>query len=152
MSYKETIREFTLPKLKFAVTSAVATAVDYGIYLTLTLAVMTSETVAHAISYSIGMVVNFLLQRRFIFESKRKTSAIFAMSVMFSLIGWLLSQGIFNTLIFSFAFFKKWDILAKIITTGVIFLYNFYTKRFSFERRYPLQDARKHFKRKNENN
>ncbi|MCB2218788.1 MAG: GtrA family protein [Bacteroidetes bacterium] len=147
MSYKAAFKEFFIPKFKFALTSSVATLLDYGIYLTLTMLLLTSETIAHAISYSVGMILNFLLQRHFIFTSKRKTSAIFAMSVMFSGIGWLLSQGIFNLLIYSISFFKTYDILAKILTTGTIFLYNFYTKRFSFERRMPLQDARKHLRR-----
>jgi putative flippase GtrA len=148
MNYKAAFQEFFIPKFKFALTSSVATLIDYGIYLSLTMLLLTSETVAHAISYSVGMVLNFLLQRRFIFTSKRKTSAIFAMSVMFSGIGWLLSQGIFNLLIYSIPFFKTYDILAKVLTTGTIFLYNFYTKRFSFERRFPLQHAKKHLQRK----
>ena len=147
--HKETFRDFLIPKLKFAVTSSVATLIDYGIYLFLTLVMLTSETTGHAISYSIGMLVNFILQKRFIFASRRKTYAILGMSIMFSFIGWLLSQGIFNLLIFSFPFMHKHDILAKLLTTATIFLYNFYTKRFSFERRYPLDAARKHFKRKN---
>lgn len=145
--FKEFLRDFFIPKLKFALTSSIATLIDYGIYLFLTILLLTSETVGHAISYSVGMIVNFLLQRRFIFDSRRKTYAILGMSVMFSLVGWLLSQGIFNLLIYSSPFFKQHDIAAKLLTTAIIFLYNFYTKRFSFERRIPLDDARKHFKR-----
>lgn len=148
MSLSKILKNFLLPKAKFAVTSAVATALDYGIYLTLTLAFAVSETVSHAVSYSLAMILNFLLQRRFIFQSKRKTSAIFAMSIMFSLIGWILSQAIFNLLIFSFSFFHHWDILAKILTTAVIFLYNFYTKRYSFERKFPLESIVKSGKKK----
>lgn len=139
MSKKTAIKDFLLPKIRFAMTSSIATLVDYGIYLSLTLYFMINETVAHAISYSIAMVLNFLLQRRFIFASNRKTSTIFLMSVMFSLIGWLLSQGIFNLLIYSFEFFGTYDVIAKILTTASIFLYNFYTKRFSFEKKHPLE-------------
>ena len=148
MDYKKTIRDFAIPKIKFAATSSIATLVDYGLYISLTMLIHTSETIAHGISYSVAMILNFLLQRKFIFASKRKTSAILAMSVMFSLIGWLLSQAIFNLLIFSIPFFRSYDLVAKIITTASIFLYNFYTKRFSFERKYPLQGAGKHLKRR----
>ena len=147
MRYKSAIKEFVFPKAKFALTSSVATAVDYGLYLSLTLVLMVNESVSHAISYSIAMVLNFIMQKRFIFTSTRKTSTIFVMSVSFSLIGWLLSQGVFNLLIYAVAFFGKYDVLAKILTTAIIFLYNFYTKRYAFERRYPLQDAGKHFRK-----
>jgi putative flippase GtrA len=147
---RNSLKAFIVPKLKFAVTSSVATLVDYGIYLTLTLSFLVNESVSHAISYSIGMIINFLLQRKFIFESKRRTSTIFAMSVMFSLIGWVLSQGIFNLLIYMVPFFGKYDILAKVVTTGTIFLYNFYTKRFSFERKIPLGSMKEIRKGKNE--
>ena len=140
---KDSLKAFFVPKFKFALTSSVATLVDYGIYLSLTMLFMVNESVSHAISYSVAMVMNFMLQRRYIFESKRRTSTIFAMSVMFSLIGWLLSQGIFNLLIYTVPFFGKYDILAKIATTGSIFLYNFYTKRFSFERKIPLENFKK---------
>ena len=137
MDLRKFLKEFFIPKFKFAITSSVATAVDYGIYLSLTLAAHLSETTSHAISYTIGMVINFLLQKWFIFENTRKTGHAFALSVFFSLIGWMLSQALFNFLIFTFDFFRSYDLLAKVLVTACIFLYNFYTKRFSFEKKAP---------------
>lgn len=130
-------RDFILPKIKFAITSSVATALDYGLYLMFTLWFGINESISHAVSYSAGMVANFLLQRWFIFETNRKIGVVFSLSVTFSLIGWVLSQLIFNTLIFFFVFFSNHDLLAKIVVTATIFLYNFYTKRFSFEKKLP---------------
>ena len=137
MGLRDRLRDFILPKFKFAVTSSVATALDYGIYISLTMLAHFSETASHAISYTIAMVVNFMLQKTFIFENNRKTGHAFALSVLFSLIGWLLSQAVFNALIYSFPFFMQHDILAKMVVTATIFLYNFYTKRFSFEKKMP---------------
>jgi len=59
MDFQAFIKNFFIPKLKFAITSSIATAIDYGIYLFLTTMMLTSESVAHAISYSIGMILNF---------------------------------------------------------------------------------------------
>jgi len=143
----EIIKNFIIPKLKFAATSFIATALDYGIYILLTTVVLYSESLSHAISYTIGMITNFILQRRFIFLLKRKLYQAFLLSVMFSMIGWLLSQGIFNGLIYSFAFFKQHDLLAKIAVTLIIFFYNFYTKRFAFERKYPHENIREYLKK-----
>ena len=106
-------------------------------FITLTMLVHFNESASHAISYSVAMIVNFLMQKRFIFENNRKTGHAFMLSVLFSVIGWMLSQLLFNILIHYTAFFKTYDILAKILVTGSIFLYNFYTKRFSFEKRVP---------------
>ncbi|MBN2175058.1 MAG: GtrA family protein [Bacteroidales bacterium] len=143
----EVFKSFIIPKAKFATTSAIATALDYGIYILLTTVFLTSETTSHAVSYTCGMILNFILQRRFIFLLKRKLYHAFLLSVGFSLIGWLLSQGIFNGLIFSFAFFKQHDILAKVIVTLTVFFYNFYTKRFAFERKYPHDNIRNYLKK-----
>jgi len=147
--YKSALKEFVFPKAKFALTSSVATTVDYAIYISLTMLLFVNESVSHAISYSVAMILNFILQKRFIFSAARKTSTIFIISAAFSLIGWLLSQGIFNLLIYSTEFLKHYDLLAKVITTAIIFLYNFYTKRYAFEKKYPLQNAKKHLGKKN---
>jgi len=141
------LKNFLIPKIKFAITSSIATAMDYGIYLFLTLFLLVSESASHAISYSVGMIINFLLQKRFIFLLKRKLYQAFGLSVMFSLIGWMISQGLFNGLILYSGFFKQHDILAKIIVTFVIFFYNFYTKRFSFEKKRLLDNYREYFKK-----
>lgn len=137
MDFRLFFKDFVMPKLKFAMTSSLATALDYGLYLTLTLAFHVNETVSHAISYSLGVLLNFYMQKTFIFANNRKTGAAFSLSVLFSLIGWLLSQAVFNALIYTVPFFKSYDILAKLTVTATIFLYNFYTKRFSFEKKLP---------------
>lgn len=137
MEFRLFIKEFFIPKIKFAVTSSVATLLDYGIYMLLTMVVHFNETASHAISYTVGMVLNFILQKKFIFANNRKTGYTFTLSVMFSLIGWLISQALFNFLILSVEFFKSYDLLAKVTVTATIFLYNFYTKRFSFEKKMP---------------
>lgn len=139
MDFKATIKDFLLPKIKFGLTSSLATAIDYGIYLSFTMLFFINESVSHAISYGVAMVINFLMQKRFIFKLQRKVGYAFGLSVMFSLIGWTLSQVFFNFFILNFDFFAKYDVLAKILATGIIFLYNFYTKRFSFEKKHPLE-------------
>lgn len=146
MELKAFIKNFFIPKLKFAITSSIATAIDYGIYILLTTMLITSNSTAHAISYTVGMIINFFLQKRFIFLLQRKFYQAFGLSVVFSIIGWLISQGLFNLLIVYFVFFQEHGILAKIIVTFVIFFYNFYTKRFSFEKKRLLDNYKTYFK------
>lgn len=137
MGFRVYLKDFFIPKFKFAITSSVATALDYGVYISLTMLAHFSETLSHGISYTLAMILNFILQKKFIFANNRKTGYAFTLSVTFSLIGWLISQALFNFLIHYFDFFKTNDILAKITVTATIFLYNFYTKRFSFEKKLP---------------
>ena len=59
-----------LLQVRFAASGIVATAVDYGLYLFLVNRVL-APVPANVVSYSIAVVVNFMLQRRFVFELKR---------------------------------------------------------------------------------
>ncbi len=129
----EKIKNFIIPKVKFATTSAVATVVDYSLYLIL-VAYSFNPVIANIIAAGCGMLINFLLQKRFIFTLERRTSAAFAWSITFSLIG----IGLSTTLIFllnKITFFQQYQFITKLIAVGLIFLYNFYTKRFAFERK-----------------
>ncbi len=147
MDIQAFIKNFFIPKLKFAITSSIATAIDYGIYILLTTLMLASDSTAHAISYTVGMIINFFLQKRFIFLLKRKLYQAFGLTVIFSLIGWLISQGLFNGLISYIDFFRQNDILAKIIVTFVIFFYNFYSKRFSFEKKRLFDNYKEYIKK-----
>lgn len=127
------LHQFFLPKLKFALTSALATITDYSMYLGLFYWAGMKPTTSNVISYSVGMVINFMLQKRFIFELKRNVKLAFAISASFSLIG----LGLSTTLIHFFSlnhFLYVHQYLTKALVTGIIFFYNFYTKKFSFEK------------------
>jgi putative flippase GtrA len=133
MSFNRFLKNFLIPKIKFGMTSIIATAVDHIIYLVLIRFIIESK--AHFISYAIGMITNFLLQKRFVFMLKRKVYTAFFLSVSFSIIG--LFAGTF--LIHSFSridFFANHKYYNKLLVTLIIFIYNFYTKRFAFEKEY----------------
>jgi putative flippase GtrA len=118
---------------KFLTSSVIATGVDYLLYLLLHWLWFDPVT-AHSISYPIAVVVNFYLQKRFIFDLKRKAHHAFAISMLFSVIGWGLGVAMMWGLV-KLPVLSDWPILAKIIVTGVLFFFNFYTKRYAFEGR-----------------
>ncbi len=122
-----------LPKLKFALTSSVATLVDYILYVLLSIYLFPPVT-SNIISQGTGMIINFILQKRYVFILQRKVNAAFILSITFSLIG----IGIGSMLVWfltRYEFFLENPYITKIIVTGIIFFYNFYTKRFAFEKR-----------------
>lgn len=130
-------------KLKFAASSALATIVDYFLYILLVSYAFT-PVISNLISASVGMVINFLIQKRYIFSLERKVGIIFLLSVLVSLGG----VGIGTLLIFllnKITFFNEYQFITKALVTGIIFNYNFYLKRFAFEKRFLPE-----FKKKNE--
>lgn len=126
--------ELGFMKVKFALTGSVATIVDMTLFYFLEKYFVTA-VIANVISYSVGMVINFILQRRFIFDLQRKVSTAFLGSLLVSLGGLGLSTLIIYILN-QYAFFQDLPIAAKIIATGIVFFYNFYLKRYVFEKKF----------------
>ena len=121
-------------KAKFAMTGAVATTVDYVVYLGL-VARCFSPVVSNIISYSCGMVINFLLQKRFVFVLQGSPYRAFGLSLGVSLGGMALSTGIIYGLT-QLEFFSEHQYITKLCATGMVFFYNFYLKRYVFERKF----------------
>lgn len=114
--------------------SVIATAVDYFLYLFLE-AEFLEPVYANVISASAGMLINFLLQKRYIFTLQRGAYMAFLMSVLVSLGGVGLSTLIIYLLNLT-TFFSEHQYLTKALAIGLVFNYNFYFKRFAFERRF----------------
>lgn len=115
--------------LKFFATSAVATGVDFLLYSTLITYI--SPAPANFCSASAGLVVNFLLQRTYVFNARNSLQKSFVLSVVFSLFGLVLGTGIIFFLT-RYTLLSSYPIVAKILTTGVIFFYNYITKKIAF--------------------
>lgn len=122
-------------KLRFAMTGAVATSVDYFLYLWLVDWQGWPPVRANVLSYSCGMVLNFLMQKRFVFELKGSSMRAFGLSALVSLGGMALSTGIVYGLS-QVVFFNQNQYITKLIATGLVFFYNFYLKRYVFERKF----------------
>lgn len=133
MTLKQLIDLFLL-KAKFATTSLVATIVEYVLYGLLTWSGVALRF-AQLFSYGVAMVLNFLLQKQFVFDLKRSVGKAFVGAMLVSLGGMGLNYLIFSTLV-GIPFFEAYHYLAKICATGVVFFYNFYLKRYVFERRF----------------
>ena len=121
-------------KFKFALTSLIATGIDYGLYLLLVYTLF-EPVIANTIAYSIAVVFNFLLQKQFVFTTNRKPSTVFWMAMGVSVFG----LGWSNLIIWGLtqkAFFMQHQYITKLIATGLVFFWNFYMKRFVFEKKF----------------
>lgn len=118
--------------LKFFFVSIFVTTIDYLIFFSLYR--LTGILSAHIISYIIAIILSFILQKRFVFETNKSTTVTFLGILFFSLIG--ISLG--YTFLFSYHWLFGNIIIAKILMTVTMFFYNFFSKKFAFEyMRYP---------------
>lgn len=122
-----------LLQARFAASGLVATVVDYGLYLVLVHRIFPPVS-ANVASYSVAVVVNFILQRWFVFEMKRPGYQVFLLSMAVSAGGLAISSGIIHGLS-QITFFNDHQYLTKLIATGLVFFYNFFSKRFVFEKK-----------------
>ena len=133
------LKELFFLKFKFALTSSVATLVDYGLFNIFSYLVFSHldnrATISHILSFSIAVIVNFYLQRKFIFEMKRTLNKTFLLALLVSFVGLILSTILIKYLD-GFPFFHQYQFITKLVVTGVFFFYNFYFKRFVFEKKF----------------
>jgi putative flippase GtrA len=127
------LKELLQLKLKYAASAGIATAVDYGIFFGLKNGFLFSATLAQPFAYATGVLVNFMLQKRFVFALNRSVWSAFGLALLVSLGGLLLSTGIIYLLDNHLPFFRQHSLLAKLLTSGIVFFYNFYLKRLVFE-------------------
>lgn len=132
--WMEKARQLVMMKAKYATASAIATAVDYTLYLMLVDRVF-SPAPSNVISYTCGVLVNFVLQRFFVFELQRRAFHAFLLAMLVSLGGMAISTGIVAGLSM-LAFFAQHQFITKLCATGIVFFYNFYFKRYVFEKRF----------------
>jgi putative flippase GtrA len=128
------LRKLFLLKVKFAMTSSVATLLDYSLYLLLVYTIL-EPVPSNIVSASCGMIANFFLQKRFVFVMQRKLQSAFLLAILVSLGGIALGTAIIWGLN-HFAFFQTHQYLTKLCATGLVFFYNFYLKRFAFAKRF----------------
>lgn len=132
---KTVIKKLILMKTKFAASSGVATLADMGLFALLAKITNIPLEIINIISSLTGMVINFILQKKYVFELNRKVRTAFILSLLVSFGGIFISTSIIYGLK-SFYYFRTYPIFAKILATGVVFFYNFYLKRFSFEKKF----------------
>jgi len=121
-------------KLQFGFASLLATGIDYTVFLVL-VNINIQAVTAHYISASIGMLVNFIVQNKYVFLRERALLNVFVLSMAVSIFGIVLG-GFLMGWIQKFTFWNSHLYLAKLLVTGSVFFYNFYLKRYAFEKRF----------------
>jgi putative flippase GtrA len=120
-------------KLKYAASAGIATAADYGLFFCLKNFLHFSLFQAQPPAYALGVIINFLISKKFVFNLNRSVWSAFRWSILISIGGLILSTGIIYCFEHYVVFLRQNALLAKICTSGIVFFYNFYLKRLVFE-------------------
>lgn len=122
---------FVKEKIPFALTGLIATGINFGVYLLLVDRYLPPGP-ATVIAYSSSVILNFFMQRYFVFELRRSVRSAFALSMLVSagglVLDWLIVTGLH-----SFPYLGDQEWVIKLAATGIVFFYNFYAKRRVFE-------------------
>ncbi len=118
--------------VKFGFSSAIASLVDLMLF-TFVLIKFLPVFKAELIAGFVGMLLNFVLQKRMVFELKRNQYAAFGLSIVFSLLVLLLGGFLISTLA-RFPLFARYLILTKLFVMGCKFFINYFSKRWVFEK------------------
>ncbi len=127
--------------VRFLLVGGVSFAVDFGLYLLLYAVFGVQYVVASTISFSLSLVLNYILTLRFVFEARagRNHAKEFAMYVGLNIIALGLNQGI---LFLTVDLLGATPVIGKIVATAVVLVYNFISRKLLIERAGAARSAR----------
>ncbi|PXV87284.1 putative flippase GtrA [Lachnotalea glycerini] len=118
--------------MKFGVVGFLCFFIDYFVLFAATEYLGINYLISSAISFSVSVIVNYILSIKFVFDTKKDTNKIkeFILFVVLSLIGLGINQII---MWFTVEKMMVYYMLAKIIATAIVMVYNFITRKVFLE-------------------
>ena len=113
-------------KIKYLISSIIVTTVDYLVFIVAFKVV--GLILANTLSYVVSINLSFNIQKRYIFKTERNMTTAFVYIVIFSIIGVIIS----TTTLYALNYLLRNIISAKVVSTIIMFYYNFYSKKYAF--------------------
>lgn len=115
--------------LRYAMVGAIAFAFDFGILYILTRFFGIPYIISATISFTVGLIVNYYLSLKFVFFERTYSNKTveFTIFAVIGIIGLVLND------IFLWLITEKiglFYLLSKIITTAIVFIWNFLARKF----------------------
>lgn len=131
--FMEKIKKLVLQLIKFGGVGVVCFLIDYGILFLLTDIVKLGVLYSAAISFSVSVVVNYILSVKFVFDTnpKHDKKRNFILFVVFSVIGLGLTELIMKI---GVDYMLINYLIVKIAATAIVMVFNFVTRKLFLEK------------------
>ncbi len=117
---------------KFGIVGILCFFIDYGIMIALTEIVGVNYLLSSAISFSISVIVNYILSLSFVFDTEKGNNLKnFSLFIVLSVIGLGINQLL---MWIGVEILGIYYMISKIIATGIVMLYNFITRKVILEK------------------
>ncbi|MCI8854735.1 MAG: GtrA family protein [Lachnospiraceae bacterium] len=123
--------------LKFGVVGALCFVIDYGIMVALIELCNMNEVLSAGISFSVSVVVNYILSITMVFEVDKKANQAgqFFIFLVLSIIGLGINELLMWVgIAWLSPYMERAYMLVKIFATGVVMVYNFITRKIFIEK------------------
>lgn len=115
---------------RFGIVGGICFFVDYGIMVFLVEKMGVPYLLASGISFTIALIVTYVLNMRFVFDARTDHNAVFIIFAIMSVIGLGINQVIMKVMVEKVGSVYR---LAKIVATAVVMVYNFITRKLLIE-------------------
>lgn len=118
---------------KFGIVGGICFIIDYSIFWILHERLGIYYLFANACSFSISVIINYILNLKFVFRSLENTNRVkeFITYIILNIIGLGFNQLIMKICV---GYFLINSMLSKIIATGIVMIYNFISRKILIER------------------
>ncbi|NCB91599.1 MAG: GtrA family protein [Clostridia bacterium] len=119
--------------IRFGMVGFLCFFIDYGLMLALTELMGINYLISSAISFTVSVVVNYLLSMKFVFDAKERDSRVkeFVVFVFLSLIGLGINQLVMWVCVEKIGIIYQ---ISKIGATAIVMVYNFISRKLILEK------------------